>query len=181
MWFVRGGGLLNGMAGRLTTCSTPSPNLTTMDRFEILLTPEGTTILRSLNPGVGGRLAGNNCPATAAALAHYLATGTVRPAQSVMAGQGFIQTDTGRFINASLHSITQSISGAHRHGQFRVVTGDSPGHHHEFVLVNIRGIVYYADAQTRPPIITRDLSGYLSWVQQFTWYSGTGYTVRLSR
>ncbi len=152
-----------------------------MDRFELLLTPEGIATLRSLNPGFGGRLAGNNCPATAAALGYYLSTGTVRPAQSLMPGQGFVQTDTGRFIRSSLHGIVQSISGPRRHGEFRIVTGDSPGHHHEFVLVNIRGRVYYADAQTRPPIVTENLSGYLSWVQEFNYYSGTGYTVRLSR
>lgn len=156
-----------------------------MGRFDSLLTAEGQRTLASLNPGFGpsGRLAGNNCPATAAALDRYLRTGEVRPATSIMAGQGFIQTDGGVFRPGTRHGIIAMIDGRLLDGEFRVVTGerrDGSGHH-EFVLVNINGLVYYADAQPRPPLVVRAVAGAqdpMARFEVFTWYSGPGYTVR---
>ena len=152
-----------------------------MDRYEELLTEAGRMNLQRLNPGFGGRLTGNNCPGTASSLAHYLRTGEERPSRSLMPGQAFEQTDNGTFTRTSLHLVVAQLSGPRRHGQFRIVTGDAGERHHEFILLNIRGTVYYVDAQPRPPIVTRDITASFSWVQRFEVYSGPGYAVRIAR
>lgn len=152
-----------------------------MSRIDDLLTPAGIAVLRQLNPGFSGRMTGNNCPATAAALAHYLETGEVVPAQSITTGQGFVQTDSGRFIVTPLAGIVRQLGNRLQHGSYRVVYAEAGERHHEFVLVNIQGIVHYADAQPVPPVVSRELTGphgYISWARVFQCHRGPGYAVR---
>ena len=127
-------------------------------------------------------MTGNNCPATAAALAQYLETGEVVPAASIMAGQGFVQTDSGRFVVTPLAGIVRQLGNRLQHGSYRVVYAEAgTTRHHEFVLVNIQGVIHYADAQPNPPVVLMELTGphgCLSWARVFECHPGRGYAVR---
>ena len=145
------------------------------------MTPTGIAVLRRLNPGYSGRHTGNNCPATAAALAHYLEISEVVPAVSIMAGQGFVQTDSGQFIVTPLAGIVRQLGNRLQHGNYRVVYAEAGSRHHEFVLVDIQGVIHYADAQPDPPVVSRELTGphvHISWARVFQCPQGRGYAVR---
>jgi hypothetical protein len=87
----------------------------TPDRIERVLQP-GTTLWRDLNPSRGAPL---NCPATAAAVDHYLRTGRIVPAVSIGAD------DTFRYSNRPLRGAT--LPGIYRllddEGEYVTVRG----------------------------------------------------------
>jgi hypothetical protein len=119
----------------------------------------GTGLLRMMN-SCGSSSA--NCPSTAEAVYHFLNTGRLRPAVCAGPGQGF--ETFGTYQRGTIQHVTQRVRQG-GHGTHAVVeAGRNPSHSlgpmHSFNLVNVRGTVYVADAQTAR--LTSDVRDYVS-------------------
>ena len=144
---------------------------TSGDRFDALLN-SGPEILRQLNPADElGEHCQTNCPATAAAIYHYLQTGQIDAAHC----DPVLSTGRYRWVNTTWSGVTPSLSAllgqVSSHGRHIVVEGRRYIHnesetpqgwtpHHYFVIVNIRGTRYVVDAFGNGQI-TPNINGYM--------------------
>ena len=135
-------------------------------------------IMSRLNPHSG--FGSGNCPATAAALAHYLDTGQIVPASGNFGG-GFIIREEAEAHEAptiaAIIRLLQSLGSDHRivvYGSERTTLADETGHHHFCVLLKVDREIYYADAYTRPPVLAAGdaaIRGYCSWMHSFLYWT----------
>lgn len=111
------------------------------------LLEQGRRLLQRMN-SCGSSSA--NCPSTAGAVYDFLNTGRVRGALCSGRGQGFAVE--GNHRRGRIGNIIQLLERG-GHGTHVVVEADRPARHqrgpmHSFNMVNIRGTIYVADAQT---------------------------------
>ncbi|MCB0288646.1 MAG: DUF4157 domain-containing protein [Calditrichaeota bacterium] len=147
------------------------------DRFERLHPDRNPReILEQINPVTRrvARACRQNCPATAAALHHYLRTGQITrahcdPLREGSPGFGYQISGSSRHFRswrnrrgAAWPYVRQQTQ---RHGRFVVVEGDRGDaqqgltRYHYFLIVNIRGTRFVVDAYLRE--VTEDIPGYL--------------------
>lgn len=152
------------------------------DRFEALIS-RGPEILRQLNPPDDlGLYCRNNCPATAAAVYHYLRTGQIEAAHC----DEIYCTGEYNWVNTTwsqiypIASLPVALGHASSHGQFVVIEGNrsspppaglTPDHY--FVVVNIQGSQYVVDAFDSG-LITGDVNQYVQNNQFLTYRYVTG-------
>jgi hypothetical protein len=112
---------------------------------ELLNDPQG--VLSRLNPTAGGDPL--NCPATADALENFLRTGQLTTVSDELVADFRI---TASWRNATMpflrHLVLQGGHGTHIVVRGRRPPGSQFTEDHYFVLVNIHGKVYVADAWT---------------------------------
>jgi hypothetical protein len=133
-----------------------------------------SAILSQLNPPVMknlGEYCNTNCPATASAVSHYLATGEIKAAHcnKLADDQGYDVSDNEFTKSMKWQQANGFINPrTSKHGSFVVVEGDRGDkppegltRWHYFVIVNIRGERFVVDA-FRSGQITSSISSYVS-------------------
>ncbi len=154
-----------------------------MGAYQTLLADPIPT-LNSINPR--GAHGSGNCPATAAALVHYLDTNEiVTPAGNF--GGGFIIAEEAEGRPApNIGAIIHRLNGMGPEARMVVYgsemdnTDTNEGRHHFFVLIKIGRRIFYADAYTRPAVFAEgadQIRARCSWIHSFLYWTG-GFHVR---
>jgi hypothetical protein len=132
---------------------------------------KGIILLKQLNPSA--KFDTGNCPAVAAKVHDYLNGKGIHPLRVMIVEGDYVLASSDTAVNRGCQQIINDLN-KQGHGHNVVVDATAGVRRHFVVLANIHSKIYYIDAYTQPPIITKQVAAYLHWARSLKVYKKFG-------